>query len=89
MIEDLSSTRLGRWIIDWLAHQRSLGRDYAGAEWILKHLQHFVVARMQAPDLDQASFDLWCDSFRHLSATTRRPTTDRPEVLPLSSAHGA
>jgi site-specific recombinase XerD len=27
---------------------------------------------MHAPDLDQTSFDLWCDSFRHLSATTRR-----------------
>jgi len=72
MTEDLSSTPLGQWIVDWLSHQRSLGRDYGGTEWILKHLQRFVVVHMHASDLDQAGFDLWCDSFRHLSATTRR-----------------
>jgi hypothetical protein len=42
MTEKLSSTPLGRWIFEWLAHQRSLGRDYGSAEWILKHLQRFV-----------------------------------------------
>jgi integrase/recombinase XerD len=72
MTEDLSSTPLGRWIVEWLAHQRSLGRDYGGAEWILKHLLRFVITSMHAPDLDQAGFDLWCNSFQHLAATTRR-----------------
>jgi integrase/recombinase XerD len=72
MTEGLASTPLALWIVAWLAHQRSLGRDYGAAEWILKHMQRFVVTRMHAPDLDQASFDLWCDSFRHLAATTRR-----------------
>ena len=56
MTEDLSSTPLGQWIVDWLSHQRSLGRDYGGTEWILKHLQRFVVVHLHASDLDQASF---------------------------------
>lgn len=72
MTDDLSSTPLGRWITKWLAHQRALGRDYDNAGWILQHLQRFVVTRLHAPDLDQAGFDLWCDSLPHLAATTRR-----------------
>jgi integrase/recombinase XerD len=72
MTDDLSSTPLGRWITKWLAHQRALGRDYDNAGWILQHLQRFVVTRLYAPDLDQAGFDLWCDSLQHLAATTRR-----------------
>ncbi|MFN0314550.1 MAG: tyrosine-type recombinase/integrase [Burkholderiales bacterium] len=71
MIEKASSTPLYRWMATWLKHQRSLGRRYDGTEWILEHLQSFLAAT-NTTDLDQASFDLWCDSFRHLSATTRR-----------------
>jgi len=72
MTEDLSSTPLGQWIVKWLAHQRALERDYGNAEWILRCLQRFVVTRLHSPDLDQAGFDLWCDSLQHLVATTRR-----------------
>ena len=55
----------------WLTHQRALGRAYIEAEWILGHLHRFIVAK-GADDLDAVGFDQWCDSFRHLSATTRR-----------------
>jgi len=63
---------LCRWITAWLLHQRSLGRAYGSAEWILEHLRRFVIARAHATDLDHHSFDLWCASFQHLSAVTRR-----------------
>ena len=72
MSEDLSSTPLGEWIVKWLTHQRILGRDYGNTEWILRCLERFVVTRLHASDLDQAGFDLWCSSFEHLAATTRR-----------------
>jgi len=71
MIEKASSTSLDRWMATWLKHQRSLGRSYDGTEWILDHLRGFLAAT-NTTDLEQAGFDLWCDSFRHLSATTRR-----------------
>jgi integrase/recombinase XerD len=71
MTEPLASTPLSRWINTWLIHQRALGRGYIGAEWILGHLHRFIVAN-GATDLDQAGFDQWCNSFRYLSATTRR-----------------
>jgi integrase/recombinase XerD len=72
MTESLSSTPLGQWIGRWLAHQRALGRDYDGAGRILRHLQRFVAMQLRAPDLELAGFDLWCDSLRHLAATTLR-----------------
>jgi integrase/recombinase XerD len=68
---DAAPTLLGQWIAAWLTHQRSLGRGYAGEQWVLTHLQRFV-ASTSAADLDQAGFDGWCASFAHLSATTRR-----------------
>ena len=71
MTENAPSTPLKRWIGTWLTHQRALGRSYDGAEWILEHLRRFLAATNVA-DLDQAGFDRWGDSFRHLSATTRR-----------------
>jgi integrase/recombinase XerD len=72
MTKSPSSTPLDQWIGRWLAHQRALGRDYHSAGWILQHLQGFITTRLRASDLDQPGFDLWCDSFRHLAATTRR-----------------
>jgi integrase/recombinase XerD len=71
MTEISASTALDRWIAAWLAHQRALGRGYTTEESILRLLQRFI-ARISSPDLDQAAFDLWCDSFRHVAATTRR-----------------
>ena len=41
MLEKTPSTPLDRWMAAWLKHQRSLGRRYDGAEWILKHLRGF------------------------------------------------
>lgn len=71
MIEKTSSASLDQWISIWLKHQRSLGRSYDGTKWILQHLRDFLAATTNA-DLDQAGFDLWSNSFRHLAATTRR-----------------
>lgn len=71
MTEISTSTPLDRWIAAWLAHQRALGRGYTSEEWTLRLLQRFVT-RVRSVDLDQAGFDLWCDSFRDLAATTRR-----------------
>jgi integrase len=65
------SVPLDRWIDAWLAHQRALGRGYYSEEWILGHLRCFIVSA-DASDLDDTAFDRWCDSFRSLSATTRR-----------------
>ena len=71
MPEVILSAPLDRWIAAWLVHQRALGRGYESEQWILAYLRRFIVST-GAIDLDQASFDRWCDSFRHLSATTRR-----------------
>lgn len=71
MTEASPSTPLDRAITAWLRHQRTLGRDYGGQQWMLRHLQRFL-ANIHATDLDQAGFGLWCNSFRHLSSTTRR-----------------
>ena len=71
MIEKAPSTPLDQWMTIWLKHQRSLGRGYDGEQWILEHLRGFL-STTNNTDLDQAGFDLWCNSFRHLSTTTRR-----------------
>jgi len=71
MNEKAHSTPLEQWISAWLQHQRALGRSYDHTEWILKQLRNFLVTTNNA-DLDQASFDLWCQSLSNLSATTRR-----------------
>ena len=71
MNEKTPSTPLDQWISTWLKHQRSLGRNYDGTKWILEHLRGFLAVTNNA-DLDQTGFDLWCNSFRQLSATTRR-----------------
>jgi integrase/recombinase XerD len=71
MTEVKSSMTLDQWIAAWLAHQRALGRAYTSEQWVLEGLQRFVAGGL-ALDLDQGTFDLWCDSFRHVTATTRR-----------------
>jgi len=71
MLEKQPSTPLDQWMAIWLKHQRSLGRGYDGEQWILEHLRRFLAANGNI-DLDRTGFDLWCDSFCHLSATTRR-----------------
>ena len=71
MSEGSSLAALDRWIAAWLTHQRALGRAYDGEQWVLAHL-HRCLASGTAADLDQAGFDRWCNSFAHLSATTRR-----------------
>ena len=71
MSEVSSPSALDRWIADWLAHQRALGRAYGGEEWVLAHLRRSL-ATAGLSELDQAGFDRWCNSFAHLAATTRR-----------------
>lgn len=71
MVEGVLSIPLDRWIAAWLSHQRSLGRGYGNEQWVLGRLRR-VIAATGRLDLDHAGFNLWCESFRHLSATTRR-----------------
>lgn len=71
MTEASSLIPLDRWIAAWLARQRTLGRAYDGAQWVLGNMQRSL-ATAGAADLDQAGFDRWCNSFGHLAATTRR-----------------
>ncbi len=71
-MREVSSRRtLDRWIADWLAHQRALGRGYVSEQWVLEHLRRSL-ATAGLSDLDQAGFDRWCNSFDRLAATTRR-----------------
>jgi integrase/recombinase XerD len=70
-MREAAPTPLGRWIAAWLTHQRSLGRGYDQEQWVLAHLQRFV-ENTNTADLDPAGFGRWCESFAHLSATTRR-----------------
>jgi integrase/recombinase XerD len=72
MTDKASSTPLGKSVAKWLAHQRALGRRYDSAAWILHNLERFVVTQLHVSDLDQAGFVSWCESWRELSATTRR-----------------
>ncbi len=71
MFEISSVSPLDRWIAAWLAHQRALGRGYNSEEYVLRRLRRFMAAG-PANDLDRDLFESWCDSFRSLSATTRR-----------------
>jgi len=71
MPESFSLTPLDKWIAAWLAHQRALGRGYDREEWVLRRLRRFV-ENIPASDLARVGFELWCNSFRHLAATTRR-----------------
>ncbi|MBI4294025.1 MAG: tyrosine-type recombinase/integrase [Betaproteobacteria bacterium] len=57
-------------IEQFLAHQRTFGRNYRTAEYILRALQRFV-ARLGASDLSASIFERWCKAQRHLSPTTR------------------
>ena len=66
-----TSTALDRPITAWLTRQRALGRQYDNEERVLASLQRFI-ARFPVRDLDQKSFDLWCDTLRALDANTRR-----------------
>ena len=66
-----TSTALDRPITAWLTRQRALGRQYDNEERVLASLQRFI-ARFPVRDLDQKSFDLWCDTLRDLDANTRR-----------------
>lgn len=55
----------------YLAHQRALGRGYATEERILYGLRDFL-AKTHAVDLDQSSFEGWCDLHLRLTANVRR-----------------
>jgi integrase/recombinase XerD len=57
--------------IRYLAHRRSLGRQYDHEEWIIASLCRFL-ATVGAVDLDQALFDSWCSTFAGLNANGRR-----------------
>jgi integrase/recombinase XerD len=54
----------------YLALKHALGRQYAGVERILVHLDRFLSAR--SVDLGAQTFAEWCLTFRHLAPTCRR-----------------
>ncbi|MBM3272823.1 integrase [Candidatus Kaiserbacteria bacterium] len=54
----------------FLAHQRTFGRNYSFAEYMLRALRRFV-ARQGAPDLSASIFERWCKAQQHLSPNTR------------------
>lgn len=58
-------------ITDYVAHQRALGRGYRNEERILLSMCHWL-AQSSVRELDQASFDRWCDTMHHLGPNTRR-----------------
>jgi integrase/recombinase XerD len=58
-------------IIEYLQHWRALGRIFDQEERILVSL-HQSLQIHQTPDLDQASFEVWCKSFDKLTGNVRR-----------------
>jgi integrase len=54
----------------FLLHQRTFGRNYSFAEYILRALRRFV-ARQGGPDLSASIFERWCKAQQHLSPNTR------------------
>ena len=58
-------------IRDFLAHRRMLGRGYVGEEYELNRVRNFV-SQVGADDLDQTTFDRWCEHLKDVSANTRR-----------------
>lgn len=60
-----------RAVAAFLAHQRTLGRDYTAVEYILEMLRRFVVSQ-RADDLTASLYERWCKKQRHLSPNTLR-----------------
>ena len=57
-------------IRSYLTLKRALGRQYASEEWVLAHLDRFLVAR--TVDLVAETFVAWCLTLQHLASGTRR-----------------
>jgi integrase/recombinase XerD len=58
-------------IADYVDHQRALGRNYSNEERILVSMYRWL-AQSSVRELDQASFDQWCDTMVPLGPNTRR-----------------
>jgi integrase/recombinase XerD len=58
-------------IVQYLHHQRMLGRSYSHEARIIDNLSRFL-KRNGHGDLDHSAFEAWCACQRHLSANTRR-----------------
>ncbi|MBA3854827.1 MAG: integrase [Gemmatimonas sp.] len=65
------STGLDAAITAFIAHQRALGRGYGHEAYVLERCRRFV-HDADATDLDQPTFDRWCETQQHLAANTRR-----------------
>ena len=61
---------IGPIVMRYLALKRALGREYAGVEWVLGHLDRFLVAR--SADLTAETFAEWCLTLQHLASGNRR-----------------
>lgn len=64
-------TALDESIRFFLAHKRTLGRDYQTEEYVLRGVRRFLIEE-EIHDLDHATFDRWCKQLVHLNANTRR-----------------
>lgn len=58
-------------IVEYLAHQRALGRAYDTEERVLVSLNEFLVQN-RALDLDRSHFEAWCHTHSRLTANVRR-----------------
>jgi integrase/recombinase XerD len=67
----LQGSTFDQWVDRYLRRQRSLGRAYVHEEHIIGALRRFL-EQNSCTDIDQAIFQAWCASQRHLSANTRR-----------------
>jgi integrase/recombinase XerD len=65
------TTPLSKAISAFLAHQRTLGRNYTAVEYVLDALRRFIIAE-KANDLSASLYAKWCEKQRHLSANTIR-----------------
>lgn len=71
MISSIFHSTMGIAIEAYLAHQRALGRAYAVEERVLFSLREFLT-QTSITDLDQSSFEAWCNLQPHLTANVRR-----------------
>ncbi|MFK7861564.1 MAG: tyrosine-type recombinase/integrase [Granulosicoccus sp.] len=72
MKDHATTTAIDQCIAEFLAHKRTLGRDYKSEEFILGGLRRFLLRDNSGLDLDQPTFDRWCRHMSELCANTRR-----------------
>jgi len=65
-------SQLGPIIDRFISVKRALGRRYTKEQAVLAHLDHFLAARGQDPELTAETFSQWCTAIDHLTPGVRR-----------------